>query len=525
MLDVAIVGGGVCGLALAHSLHARRLDWALYEARPRLGGRVLTRRTASGVAVDLGPTWFWPANNPSLARLIADLGLATVAQPDDGRVLLLDDAGQSPRVLPFHAPTGTLAEGMVPEAGAVHGGAQRLVDGMTALVDAFSATLPAARIHLAQPLVRLVDAGDHVVLHFNTGTPVQARRVVLALPPRLVAEQVSFAPALSPELFGALQATTTWMASAAKAVVGCERAIWRERGEAGNAWVTHAQAMLAESFEVGDAERPALGGFVALGVDARQPFRTAMPVLLQSQVNMLYGPNVGPGEVHLQDWADEGFTCSELDRREDGGAHPQYGDDQLQQGHWQGRLWFGGSETSRRGGGYVEGALNAAGRLRRQLTEPSPDQQAEAALKSFAQWVQGERGSALQRYRARMTDALSQQQSEQLTQRAVLGAIESLYQDALSTLQTLPLPPVAWPVEQGRHALTPQVLAPFMGFADELLAEAMRFNAESCALRNFPFEHKLSGDYVNTIRRDLAAAWQAFAFDANRQLCTRHAAA
>jgi monoamine oxidase len=31
MLDVAIVGGGVCGLALAHSLQARRLDWALFE--------------------------------------------------------------------------------------------------------------------------------------------------------------------------------------------------------------------------------------------------------------------------------------------------------------------------------------------------------------------------------------------------------------------------------------------------------------------------------------------------------------
>ena len=185
----------------------------------------------------------------------------------------------------------------------------------------------------------------------------------------------------------------------------------------------------------------------------------------------------------------------------------------------------GGSETSRRGGGYLEGALNAAGRLRRQLTEPTPDQQAEAALKNFAQWVQGERASALQRYRARMTEALSQQQAEQLTQRAVLGAVESLYQDALAALQGLALPPVAWPVDQGRHALTPQVLAPFMGLADELLAEAMRFNAESCALRNFPFEHKLSGDYVKTIRRDLAAAWQAFAIDANRQLCTRHAAA
>ena len=57
MLDVAIVGGGVCGLALAHSLQARHVDWRLFEARPRLGGRVLTATSASGTPQDLGPTW------------------------------------------------------------------------------------------------------------------------------------------------------------------------------------------------------------------------------------------------------------------------------------------------------------------------------------------------------------------------------------------------------------------------------------------------------------------------------------
>ena len=83
MLDVAIVGGGLCGLALAHSLQARRTGWALFEARPRLGGRVLTARGANGLPLDLGPTWYWPATQPSLTRLVADLGLASLAQPDD----------------------------------------------------------------------------------------------------------------------------------------------------------------------------------------------------------------------------------------------------------------------------------------------------------------------------------------------------------------------------------------------------------------------------------------------------------
>jgi monoamine oxidase len=35
--------------------------------------------------------------------------------------------------------------------------------------------------------------------------------------------------------------------------------------------------------------------------------------------------------------------------------------------YWNGRLHFGGSETAAFGGGYMEGALEAAGRLRREL--------------------------------------------------------------------------------------------------------------------------------------------------------------
>jgi monoamine oxidase len=53
MLDVAIIGGGLCGLALAHSLQARYLDWTLFDARDRLGGRVLTRQAGNGAALDL----------------------------------------------------------------------------------------------------------------------------------------------------------------------------------------------------------------------------------------------------------------------------------------------------------------------------------------------------------------------------------------------------------------------------------------------------------------------------------------
>lgn len=562
MLDVALIGGGLCGLALAHSLQARRIDWMLYEARPRLGGRILTAHASDGTPLDLGPTWFWPATQPSITRLVADLKLATLAQPDDGELLLLDDAAQpaAPRAFDPQRGGPDPHEDARGTPGSLHGGARRLAGGVGALVDALAQRLPGHRLHTGHVLQRVIDHGDHVELRFADGRSVQARRVVLALPPRLVAEHLAFSPALDAARQAALAQTPTWMAAAAKAALRTARAPWRGQRGAGNAWVTHAQAVLAELWDSGrgdlasgpsaaSAEAPgALAGFYAIGAEQRPAFRRAAAVLLESAVAMVHGPQALPIESHVQDWAEEPHTCSAQDRAEDGrlAAHPVYGEPVLQAAAWDGRLWFGGSETAAQGGGYMEGALAAAARLRRQLTEaanepaapvPALDGRAAAPataaapasavsiqartaalIDDFSRRVAALREQALERYRQRVHLALSQQQDLQLTQRAVLGALESVYQEALGLLGSLRLPVAGQPLQQGRHALTPQVLAPFKGLADELLAEVVRYNATSCALSNFPFEHKPSAEYVHVIRRDLAAAWQDFALAANDHL-------
>jgi monoamine oxidase len=67
MLEIAIVGGGLTGLAVANLLRTEGKDFRLFEARSRLGGRIFTVEEPSGLALDLGPTWFWPAENPLLA--------------------------------------------------------------------------------------------------------------------------------------------------------------------------------------------------------------------------------------------------------------------------------------------------------------------------------------------------------------------------------------------------------------------------------------------------------------------------
>jgi monoamine oxidase len=395
MLDVAVVGGGVCGLAVAHSLQARRLDWALFEARDRLGGRVLTHHSARGLALDLGPSWYWPRTQPSMTRLVEDLKLASVAQADDGRVLWLDDPNRPPRPVAL-AGDGRPTEGAPAQPGAVHGGARRLVGGMEGLVRGLASALPVARLRRGHALECLEDHGDHVVLHCRVAGPahpapaqsLRARQVVLALPPRIVHETVDFKPGLPDAVRQALGDTPTWMATAAKAAVAYAQPFWRSQGHTGNAWVTHPQAVLAEVFDLGvpdpepgagaaAAAHPqgaALGGFLAHGVGPRQQMRLSLPLLIESQLCMLFGPEASDGEQHVQDWAEECWTCSPADRALEGrgAGHPTSGPSGLTEPLWNGRLLFGGSETAARGSGYLEGALNAAARVRRQLDAQRP---------------------------------------------------------------------------------------------------------------------------------------------------------
>lgn len=373
MIDIALVGGGLCGLALAHSLHARGADWRLFEARDRLGGRVLTEHAGDGTPLDLGATWFWPSTQPAITRLVADLGLTSFAQHDDGRVLHLLDPNRAPQSVALTEQMRPAADASWPATpGAVHGGARRVAGGMAALIDALARPLPKERVRPGHRLEALVDHGEFIELRLRHGEAsysVHARRVVLALPPRVAQAQIRFTPDLPADVVEALQATPTWMATAAKAGFVYGRAFWREAGHTGNAWVTHSQAMLAEVFDACAPEGgAALAGFSALNAAQRESFARGREMLLESQVTQLFGPEATDPQLFWHDWATEPETCSASDIAEEGMTqHPAQGEPSLAEPQWGERLYFGGSETARQSAGYLEGALGAAARLRKQL--------------------------------------------------------------------------------------------------------------------------------------------------------------
>ena len=514
VVDVVVVGAGLCGLALARRLVARGLSVTLLEARERIGGRVLTHHDPqSGLALDMGATWYWPETEPRIGALIDELGLATLPQHDPGDALWMTDPNREPE--------------RRQEAAGVHAGARRIRGGAARLAQALAASLPEGCLQLGKAVSALRDRGAHIDLLLESGAPLRARKVVLALPPRLVHDRMRLDPPLPAAVLDAMNTSATWMATHAKALVAFDRPFWRESGQSGNAFVRHAQGVLGEVFDACDGHGAALGGFVALGPDQRTHFQRGLPLLIDSQLAQLYGVDAQSGRLQLQDWALEPWTCSATDRATV--PEPPLADPLLRQPLWAGRVFLAGSETAAHGAGHMEGALEAADRIARALLReraPLPEHAEptvltrEAALAAFAESVAARTAAAPDQYRRHLTRLLSWQSHDLLTQRALLATADRVYSDSLAQIDVLlpALDAASAVVEQGQHALTPRLLSAFAGWNKGLMQAALAFNASSCALSNFQQDQTPDAEMQRAIALDLAAAWREFALELNARL-------
>ncbi|WP_317932766.1 flavin monoamine oxidase family protein [Halioxenophilus sp. WMMB6] len=364
MWDIAIIGGGLSGLVLTYRLTQKYGDaWAkeklrLYEARPRLGGRIsgVNAHSDQDFMLDLGPSWLWPDSQPAINRLLAELQLTILPQWQNGHALY-----QAQRQVAPQRFIERLA----------YAGAFRIEGGSSQLIDALIARCPRECLQAGLPLTTLSDANDHVELQFasTTGAHTEtAKSVVLTLPPRLIQHSLQFNPVLAAPLAKALADTPTWMAGHAKIAAVYSEPFWRGQGLSGMALANFPGAALAEVFDLcgGHGQPAVLGGFMALPYAAREEWRDDLQALVIEQLTRLFGAAAAnPLSLHIQDWGAEAYTAAPADWQPPS-YHPEYGHPWLAMDHWFDKLFFCGSETAASGGGYMEGAVVAAERVARE---------------------------------------------------------------------------------------------------------------------------------------------------------------
>ena len=83
-MRIAIIGGGIAGLAAAYELEKARksgstVEYTLFEARPRLGGS-LASEIVNGAVLERGPDSFL-TEKPAAAELCRELGLGARSDP------------------------------------------------------------------------------------------------------------------------------------------------------------------------------------------------------------------------------------------------------------------------------------------------------------------------------------------------------------------------------------------------------------------------------------------------------------
>lgn len=110
-VDVVVVGAGYAGLVAARGLRRAGHDPVVLEARGRVGGRVLTTRTAAGQPVDLGGQWLG-ADHHRLRALAGEYGVRTFRAPAGGSDTYLTD-GRPRRFTGELPPIGVLGRAAV----------------------------------------------------------------------------------------------------------------------------------------------------------------------------------------------------------------------------------------------------------------------------------------------------------------------------------------------------------------------------------------------------------------------------
>ncbi|GAB5467625.1 MAG: FAD-dependent oxidoreductase [Rhodospirillales bacterium] len=350
----------MAGLSLARSLERQGVHYRLLEARPRFGGRIETYRAASGAAYDLGPAWFWPGQ-PRIAALISDLGLEVFAQQAEG-------AGR------YEDARGRVQEG---QGFASMAGAYRLVGGLSELTSRLAEGLSGEGLTLDARVTALRRAGGRITVDYlerGKANQIEAGQVVLALPPRLVAEGIALSPALPAEACEALRNLPTWMAGQAKLLLLYDRPFWRQAGLSGDAMSQVGPLGEIHDASPADGGPSALFGFVGLPAAARRD-PDALVAQAVAQVGRIFGPEaLTPRDAILRDWARDADTAMPLDQVPLT-AHPTYGLPVALRNQWDGRLLFGSTEVAPQFGGYLEGALEASDAALASLTavRPLPD--------------------------------------------------------------------------------------------------------------------------------------------------------
>ncbi|VEU36789.1 unnamed protein product [Pseudo-nitzschia multistriata] len=369
LIDVIIVGGGLSGLMIARYLKNSTASWKLLEASSRIGGRLQNDVGSDGPSrnIDLGGAWVWPRHQRTIMAALVDsplLGIKTFLQPgDDYR------ASETTRIV---------------------GGAVELA------IKIYEELQVTNNVQLKCPVVAIRKNSDRsIAVELKSGEVIRCRHAVLAVPPRILSEKVSFDPDLPNAKMAAMSQSETWMAGVTKValVYKGSPSFWplivseadnivspRKRRPAFQVYDGSPFSSLPSSTNTENDDKVSVLTFftlASLSNDTNDDDRLANDCAEQlcdslsteaiRKVPVLDKYIRSFDEFHVKRWPQEAYISHNTNPMTIT-PHPQP-IPELAKSEWDGTLLFAGTETDQRSPGVMEGAVGAAFRVISELKQ------------------------------------------------------------------------------------------------------------------------------------------------------------
>lgn len=206
---IIIIGAGLSGLLSAFRLKEQGIPFKVLEARSRIGGRINTVLGTDGTPVEMGATWL-QNHHQNLIALLNELDLKAFEQYMDETVLFQQQANSPIQLMTIGKQSPSY----------------RIAGGTSKLINTLYQDLDSEDVLLNQMVTKIVFQENSVqVIAEET---FEASHIVLAIPPKLWANKISFEPNLPDDLKTIAEQTHTWMEDSIKVALTFNQPFWQE---------------------------------------------------------------------------------------------------------------------------------------------------------------------------------------------------------------------------------------------------------------------------------------------------------
>lgn len=335
---IVIVGAGLSGLLTGYLLKKEGVAFKILEARDRVGGRINSIYRTEEAPVEMGATWFTNQHG-NLIELLEELKIDHFEQIIDKAVFYQPNANAAAQLVQIPAD----------------GSSFRIKGGSSNLINSLAQKLDSADMLLNQPVKHIKFAKEFVEIQAKN--IFEASAVVLAIPPKLWANNITFDPELPTDLLEVALQTHTWMEDSIKVALSFKEPFWQQENLP--ATLFSNAGPVTEFYDHSNQERTkyALCGFVNAAYK-NISFLERKDLVIH-QLKNIFGNSLTE-YLHYEEcvWSKEAqtFQSSELPIL----PHQNNGNPIFRKMYFGNRLLISASEAASAFPGYMEGAVIAA---------------------------------------------------------------------------------------------------------------------------------------------------------------------